>query len=181
MLYICECLLKYLNMSKLLRCFLCSLLSVVMYGHGSVLDDTLFLDKNDGHDFKEAENTVSLEEAENELLSILDQLECSNSRGFDDNRREIGNSFSMTVGERKTREDEGGLKAHVFNFEDEKGFAIMSGDKRFPSLIALTESGFLEEDSEIDNPGLAIFLENIEREYMLATAICHKKAVPKAR
>ena len=41
----------------------------------------------------------------------------------------------------------------------------MSGDKRVPSLIAITESGNLTEDEEIDNPGVALFLEGMENLY----------------
>lgn len=55
---------------------------------------------------------------------------------------------------------------HVFNFEDNQGFAIMSGDDRVNPLLALTFNGELTPDTEIDNPGMIVFLANMEKKYM---------------
>ena len=50
---------------------------------------------------------------------------------------------------------------HVFNFEGESGFAIMSGDKRITPLLAYTFKGSLEAGDSIDNPGLAIYMSKL--------------------
>ena len=49
--------------------------------------------------------------------------------------------------------------------EDNKGFAIMSGDKRVPPLLAITFEGELAPDTEVSNPGLITFLANAENYY----------------
>ncbi len=84
--------------------------------------------------------------------------------------RKIENHYTIgqPIGTSLTRSIDGELPdpyVHIFNFEDEEGFAIVSGDKRTPSVLAITEKGNLFEDTVIDNPGLIIFLSNMENLY----------------
>ena len=105
---------------------------------------------------------ISLEEAERELISILNELYNPLTRGGEGQIRRIGNAYSRPIGNKATRssEDEE-ILIHIINFEDEQGFAIMAGDIRLPSLIALAETGSLNEDEPIDNPGLEIFMDGL--------------------
>lgn len=51
--------------------------------------------------------------------------------------------------------------AYVFNFADSAGFALIAGDTRIESpILAYVDEGTL--GAEIDNPGLAVFLEGTE-------------------
>jgi hypothetical protein len=51
--------------------------------------------------------------------------------------------------------------AYVFNFADSAGFALIAGDTRIDApILAYSGSGTL--GSEVDNPGVAVFLEGIE-------------------
>lgn len=55
---------------------------------------------------------------------------------------------------------------HIFNFGDEEGFAIMSGDDRVEPLLALTFKGELTPETEIDNPGFEIAYSRMEEYYV---------------
>lgn len=112
---------------------------------------------------EEEKNEVSIWEAQADLESLLLDIDAQSSRS---QSRNIKNSFSLPVKNRLSRSgDSVSSLVHIFNFEDNQGYAIMSGDKRVPSLIAITESGNLTEDEEIDNPGIALFLEGMENLY----------------
>ena len=41
----------------------------------------------------------------------------------------------------------------------------MSGNVGLPSLLALADSGEITETGYIDNPGFALFLENMEKKF----------------
>jgi hypothetical protein len=56
-------------------------------------------------------------------------------------------------------------RVHVFNFDDNGGFAIMGADKRGAPMLALTEKGELTPDMTIDNPGVAAALAHAEAVY----------------
>lgn len=58
---------------------------------------------------------------------------------------------------------------HIFNFGDNEGFAIMSGDDRVEPLLALTFSGELTPETEIDNPGFEIAYSRMEDYYVAKT------------
>ena len=60
---------------------------------------------------------------------------------------------------------------HVFNFNDNLGFAIMSGDRRVGPIICITEKGHLEPDTVIDNPGMAMYLANMDTYYRIKTGL----------
>ncbi|MBR5863741.1 MAG: C10 family peptidase [Alistipes sp.] len=55
---------------------------------------------------------------------------------------------------------------HIFNFGDNEGFAIMSGDDRVEPLLALTFKGELTPETEIDNPGFEIAYSRMEDYYV---------------
>lgn len=96
---------------------------------------------------------MSIAEARKELYQILSDLNSKSSRSEFKLNRVIENEWSATVSKNSSRSEEDNLDLYVFNFTDEKGYAIMSGDRSTPSLIALTESGSLNPGDIIDNPG----------------------------
>ena len=102
---------------------------------------------------------ISEDDARKELLSLMSDLEKGGSRGFS-NSRNISNSFTIHVANSKTRgesEEGDSLSIYVFNFDNDEGFAIMSGDNRLPSLIALAENGNITEEEEIEDEGIGLF------------------------
>jgi len=107
---------------------------------------------------------ISIEDAQSDLESLLKDLDASKSRSKDAPLcRKIKSSYSIPISSTCSRAGESDSTViYVFNFENNEGYAIMSGDNSLPSLIALTDSGSLEEGEEIDNPGVALFLEGMD-------------------
>ena len=101
---------------------------------------------------------VSMDEAESMLLEIMDRMEAVSDGGSA--RRTISGRYSMSFSDATKSGDEAPV-VHVFNFEGESGFAIMSGDKRITPLLAYTFKGSLEAGDSIDNPGLAIYMSKL--------------------
>ena len=104
----------------------------------------------------ENSNFISMEEAQQDLMSILVVTDSPSSRA---GTRFIINSYKRELGKVSARSDESVPPVYVFNFNDDNGFAIMASDRRMPSLIALAESGSLNEGDSIDNPGLGLFID----------------------
>ena len=105
---------------------------------------------------------ISLEEARKDLESILadfSSLSKSGKGGFAS--KKIADGFTLKS-ERPSISKSTGVsdttEIHVFNFEDNGGFAIMSATEDMPSLLAITDGGNIDTNEVIDDPGLAIFL-----------------------
>lgn len=104
--------------------------------------------------------SISIDEAESMLLEIMGKMENSPTKSAVDVGRTISDKYSIKVGH-GTKSDEGPM-IHIFNFDDEGGFAIMSGDRRAEPLLAYALSGSLNEGDTIDNPGLAIYMSRLD-------------------
>lgn len=108
---------------------------------------------------------VTLQEARAELETILMELSTETKAEQEGMVRTI--EYGYSLGNYNTRVDENQEPfVHIFNFENDEGFAIMSGDRRVTPLLALTLDGSLPQDTIVDNPGLAIFLANAESYYI---------------
>lgn len=120
-------------------------------------------------DSKDYPNIVSLEDARIELEKLLCdvyQSQSSKSMQVGMSKKNIANAFTIKNETSFTRSSYAESPIiHVFNFEDKEGFAIMSGNVGLPSLLALADSGEITETGYIDNPGFALFLENMEKKY----------------
>lgn len=101
---------------------------------------------------------ISIEEAQKDLMEVLSVVDGNNSRTS--TSRSINNVYTKNFSDNSSRSNNG-LDVHIFNFSDDQGFAIMSTDRRVPSLLALANNGNLNENDTIDNPGLKIFLTSI--------------------
>lgn len=64
-------------------------------------------------------------------------------------------------------------KLYLFNFGEEKGYVLISGDNRVPGVISYSAEGSVGDT--IINPGMALFLSGVEN-YM-STAINKKEAL----
>lgn len=113
---------------------------------------------------KESSSIVSLEEARTDLEQLLDDTYNSpETRSAGMGKKIIANAFTINEKSSATRSSESETPViHVFNFANNGGFAIMSGNREMPSLLALADSGKISQTEPIDNPGFAIFLENME-------------------
>ena len=63
------------------------------------------------------------------------------------------------IGEATTRNEAPDTLMYVFNYEDNQGFAVVSANKSTEALIAVTEQGTYNEETETNNPGLALYMD----------------------
>lgn len=107
-------------------------------------------------------NFISLDESRKDLEGILSSINKAETRS-NISKRYIVSAFSLGDSSILTRSVNSNKDSctylHVFNFNDDNGFAIMSGDKRFESLLALTERGHIQKNDTIDSPVLTDLLE----------------------
>lgn len=104
--------------------------------------------------------SITIDQARLDLLNIVDALNKPGSRSA---FRTISDEYTLQLGKPQSRADEGlSTSVYVFNFSNDEGFAIMSSDKRLPALLAMADSGNLNNADSIDNPGLEIFMEQLD-------------------
>lgn len=105
---------------------------------------------------------VTVEEARAKLLSLLTDLDGFGSRSSGRHLRNIESSFTASLSRQMSRSDDTlSIDIHIFNFANDEGYAMMSGDDRLPSLLAITDRGSINDGDVIDNPGVGIFLEGL--------------------
>ena len=110
---------------------------------------------------------VTQSEALQHLNKILPDLKIPSTRGAAE-RSLPPITSSYSVGSHSSTRSNGEVEPyfHIFNFGNNEGFAIMSGDDRVAPLLALTFKGELTPDTEIDNPGFKIAYEMMEDYYV---------------
>ena len=119
--------------------------------------------------FKEKlSHEVTQAEARVKLEKMLSNLKLPSTRGGDTNSlppiTSVYTTGKAAVATRAGEEVEPYF--HIFNFGENEGFAIMSGDDRVEPLLALTFKGELTPETEIDNPGFEIAYEKMEDYYV---------------
>ncbi len=128
-----------------------------------------YLDSSDQtyQDPPESSLAITIDEARSDLESLLLSLDTHPTRYGLSGGRRIKNVYSIPVKKNSTRSIDTTSNdiVHIFNFEDNNGYAIMSGDRRIPSLIAITEKGNLNINDTIYNSGFAIFLDGLVNLY----------------
>lgn len=108
---------------------------------------------------------ISIDEAEETLTEFVTLIKAKEGSRVGHELR-IANRYSKVINNINSRS--GNIDSsyiHVFNFENNEGFALMSGDKRVTPVLAFVENGNLPEFGNIENPGLSIFLEGLEEYY----------------
>lgn len=109
---------------------------------------------------------MALEEVENFLKEISVE-----SRAY--TGKKIANIYS-TQDISNTRTDDNQEPepfVYVVNFENEEGYAIVAGDTRVPPILAVVDSGSLEQGEVVDNPGMIMMLSNIETDYRMTLGL----------
>lgn len=86
---------------------------------------------------------ISLEDAKTELEDILIDLTMF-TRSEQSDERIVEYAYSVGAPLSTKAEDDIEPYLHIFNFEEDQGFAIMSGDERVAHLLALTFKGGIE-------------------------------------
>lgn len=151
------------SLKRLLQLILLSILSV---GGLSSCKKTVMIEDIVKEEQAQISNPYfrSIEEAQKDLEEILSEK--SGLRLFNEkSSRKIVNSFSSGRNYNQNLRSSDSIipEIHIFNFEGEEGFAIMSADKRLPALFALTTEGSLSPDKEVESPEMIMFLERLEQ------------------
>lgn len=123
------------------------------------------------HNDSDSMYVMSLNEAQELLEQILNDMPTETKSGQQTAKRTISYAYSTGSPSETKAGEEAEPYVHIFNFDDNGGFAIMSADKRVPPLLALTFDGELSPDTEVSNPGLIHFLANAERYYISKTSL----------
>lgn len=131
--------------------------------------------KTEDRTFTENNTSVTIDEAEAMLLDIMSKIEGTATKSTPDIRRTISQKYSIGLPS-ATKSEEKSL-IHIFNFENESGFAIMSGDKRAEPLLAYALSGNIHEGDTIDNPGLGIFMSRIPGYFSTLDSLSSDKVI----
>lgn len=108
---------------------------------------------------------VTPEMAIEEVEKFLIEVECTRA-GFNRRVESVYATGSASVTRNNDVVNDTPL-VYVVNFEDNQGFAIVSGDTRVQPILMMAESGSLPEGAVIDNPGAAIMLSLIETGYKM--------------
>lgn len=118
--------------------------------------------------FKEKlSHEVTQTEARESLEKLLTKLNIPSTRGGDAKLPPITSVYTTGKAAEMTRAgEEVEPYFHIFNFGDNEGFAIMSGDDRVEPLLALTFDGELTPETGIDNPGFEIAYSRMEDYYV---------------
>ena len=112
--------------------------------------------------------SVSIDEAELELLSFLKASENYTKGGCS---RTIESRFSAGGSMTKGNDTTDSPLVHIFNFADNKGYAIMAGDRRVSPILCIMDSGSLTPESTIDNPQMLLALSELDTYYRLKTGM----------
>ena len=114
---------------------------------------------------------VSIDEAEKEVLSLLNMIDVKIKS--EASVRKIANRYSngIAVGSKSDNGEVSTPLVHIFNFEDNRGYAIVAGDRRVSPVLCLADKGSIEQDDVISNPGLLIALSEIDTYYRLLTGL----------
>lgn len=125
-------------------------------------DDILALNDETAADSLANQHEVTIEEARAKLLSLLTDLDGFGSRSGGRHLRNIESSFTASLSRQMSRSDDTlSIDIHIFNFANDEGYAMMSGDDRLPSLLAITDRGSINDGDVIDNPGVGVFLDGL--------------------
>ena len=115
---------------------------------------------------KEMTHEVTQAEARQQLEEILLDMKIPSTRGTMSSVPNITSAHTTGKYTRVTRStQEVEPYFHIFNFGNNEGFAIMSGDDRVEPLLALTYKGELTPDTEIESPAFKIAYAKMEEYY----------------
>lgn len=105
---------------------------------------------------------VSIDEAREEVITALSQID-NLTKGLLPQRYIVEEYQLGCTATKNTSEDISPL-VYIFNFNDNNGFAIASGDNRMPPVFCITDQGHFTDSITIPE-SVAIMLSMIEDEY----------------
>ena len=115
---------------------------------------------------EEPSTFVSQEEAIGALQDFLKAFEPETKSG---KHRVIKNVYSMggPTGTKSLDTVEDPL-VYLVNFEDNEGYAVLSGDNRMQPVLVLTDNGNINQNDTITNPSTIAMLSIVDTDYRMA-------------
>lgn len=119
---------------------------------------------------KKLSHEVTQVEARQSLEKIIADMKIPSTRGGEQKSLPpITSVYTTGKPAEATRSGEAEPYFHIFNFGDNEGFAIMSGDDRVEPLLALTFKGELTPETVIDDPCFELTYSRMEDYYVAKT------------
>ncbi len=115
-------------------------------------------------------NYLSLEDAKEEVNSLLKDIDPIITRSGQPVHRVIKSIWTKKLIPGTRASDNPSADLYILNFENSQGFAIVSSDPA-KTILGLALSGSLEDEDDIENPGLAITLANLEAYAKIPTRV----------
>lgn len=116
------------------------------------------------------QNTSPFTITENTAIEIannaINSISKGKTRGLT-HERQISSIETINISKNHTRNcniNEPDKSVYIINYKNDKGFAIISKDKRFRSLYAISDTGHIEMSDTISNRNLAMFFNGVEND-----------------
>lgn len=101
---------------------------------------------------------ITLKEALKTADNLMSQIEGGKTRS---SFRTVNDVRTMTLPKTRGDVDPIDTAFYIVNYADNKGFAVLSADKRLDPVYAISERGSLHESDTIDNPALGVFFRQM--------------------
>jgi hypothetical protein len=146
--------------------------------------DNALLQQDENNDNKEEVQTefnyrISIDDAINEVNSLLDAIDNNTGNGSNNNMMRAKHYRTIKDISVITNKPESDVMlmnnaittefnslfdtiAYIMNFTNNEGFAIASADSRLEPVLCITDEGSFYIEDTIENPGLAMFLAGLE-------------------
>lgn len=125
------------------------------------------------------DNFISLEQALDYAEQMFDVIGASST----DTKSSAGRRISdvKCLYETKTKSDDESLSKTLYlvNYADEKGFALLSSDRRALPIYAISDSGNFEISDTVSNKGLAAFMRIVNADLALTDIYEQRKPATK--
>ncbi len=112
---------------------------------------------------------VSQEEAINSLKLFLNEFEPSIKGGKGRTIKNVFSSFDYSQTKSLGTADE--PLTYIVNFDNDEGFAVVSGDNRVQPILVLTDSGNLSQNDTIIDPAVAAMLSIADTDYRMSVGL----------
>jgi len=98
----------------------------------------------------------------NNAVASISGVSCDVTRGIDGRRIKSVSVVNDVLKSRSVSDNEISKSLYIVNYENDKGFAVVSSDKRLLPIYAVSDSGSLNIRDTIDNKGLALFFRGVQ-------------------
>lgn len=105
----------------------------------------------------------SFQEALEVAQQTIDMFATAETRANDSQRKIALSNTRYITNKTTTRNGKPDTLMYIFNFEDNQGFSIISANKATEPLLAQTEQGSYNENTENENPAFGMYMDLAEQ------------------